>query len=80
LKDSHDAKIYLESVGFPCYYGETLSYVQIANIFKNIGFIKEKNNKQIQTVACLCRDPEGCVYLTGTDTIECGYHKSGTAD
>ena len=41
---------------------------------------EQKNNKQMQTDACTCPDPEGCLYLTGTDTIKCGFNKSGTAD
>ena len=35
MKTTADAKIFLGSMGFPCFYGDTLSYVQIANIFKN---------------------------------------------
>lgn len=39
----------------------------------------EKNNKQMQTGACACPDPEGCLYLTGTDKLECDFNH-GTAD
>ncbi len=33
--NNHDAKLFLKRRGFPCFHGETLTYIEIAHIFKN---------------------------------------------
>jgi hypothetical protein len=52
METTGDAKVYLESKGFPCFYGETLSYVQIANIFKNKNLGKINENEQSKCKSC----------------------------
>lgn len=42
FKDIFEAKLYLERKGFPCYYGDSLPYDQIANIFKNKSFVQSR--------------------------------------
>ena len=70
--DNHDAKIYLESVGFPCFYGETLTYIEIANIFKNKGFVKRPSNTQMQIDAPIIRCAGcGCI-LNDPLCVDCG--------
>lgn len=61
--------------------GHTMFTFDILSDLKRKAFLEEerKNNKQMQTGACACPDPEGCLYLTGTDKLECSFNH-GTAD
>lgn len=71
-----NAKIYLEMQGFPCFHGDSLSYIDIARIFKNVGFVKQHLKKNDDIYTCACCNSEYTIEDLTKNCIHCGRNLS----